>query len=315
MKAKQGRASISVAMLLLSCLTSSMVGCATSGGSLTIFPTGNFLTRRAKEVALDSQTPAQVPSELSKSVMTDYFIQPGDVLLVESTDFESFIRFPSDQEVLPDGTIDLGKYGRIVVAGMTLEQIEELAEQQIEQLEGEDIEPINVRLVGAESAVYYVLGEVNAPGSYPLIGRETILDAILMAGGITDRASSCDIVLARPTYPNGCRVVLPVCYDNLTQLGDTSTNYQIRPGDRIYVGTRRLKEELMFWKEECEHCGCPGQCACPDPEMTPTGPAFPINIQNMLPTTPTVAEPSQANSTPIDGSGLPVSNAQTSRRF
>ena len=42
-------------------------------------------------------------------------------------------------------------------------------------------------------------------------------------------AASC-----RPTPPRSCRVVLPICYRQITQLGDTSTNYQIKPGDRIY---------------------------------------------------------------------------------
>ena len=221
----------------------------------------------AKSMAHTITNTEGLSRELNKSTLARYSISPGDVLVVESPSFESPIRFPADQTVLADGTIDLGRYGRLAVAGMTVEEIEVCVQQRVEQIEG-DIDPINVRMIDAAGAVYYVLGEVNAPGSYPLVGRETVLDAIVNAGGLTDRASSCEIVLSRPTMPDSCRVVLPVCYRQITQLGDTTTNYQLRPGDRIFVGTRGFMEELMFWKsrEACPSCG-KKQCACDDPSI------------------------------------------------
>ena len=112
-----------------------------------------------------------------------------------------------------------------------------------------------MRLVTRQSKVFYVLGEVNAPGSFPLNGRETVLDAIVAAGGLTDKASRRNIILSRPTHPNGCRVVLPICYREIVQLGDTSTNYQIAPGDRVFVATRTFWEDLFHSKTECAPCG------------------------------------------------------------
>ena len=114
---------------------------------------------------------------------------------------------------------------------------------------------ITVRLVTRQSKVYYVLGDVNAPGAFPLAGRETVLDAILAAGGLTDRASRANIILSRPTPPDNCRVVLPICYLEIVQLGDTSTNYQIAPGDRIYVPTRTMWEEITHSQKGCPPCG------------------------------------------------------------
>src|SRR5437764_1093685 len=83
------------------------------------------------------------------------------------------------------------------------------------------------RLVPRVSKVFYVLGEVNSPGTFACSGRETVLDAILIAGGLTPRAAKGRIILTRPTAPKGCRMVLPVCYDDFVQEGDTSTNYQV----------------------------------------------------------------------------------------
>jgi polysaccharide export outer membrane protein len=36
-----------------------------------------------------------------------------------------------------------------------------------------------------------------------------------------------------------------VCWKNIVQLGDTATNYQIAPGDRIYVPSRGGLENLL----------------------------------------------------------------------
>src|SRR5262249_18970851 len=159
---------------------------------------------------------------------------PGDVLLVQPVDLDSPARIPGDQPVLPDGTINLGRYGRVLVAGRTVDEIETLVRGVVET-QTKNAGAISVRVVTRVSKAFYVLGEVNAPGSFTLNGRETVLDGIVAAGGLTDRASRRNIILSRPTAPDSCRLVLPVCYSEIVQVGDTSTNYQLTPGDRIYV--------------------------------------------------------------------------------
>ncbi|HQU44643.1 MAG TPA: polysaccharide biosynthesis/export family protein [Pirellulales bacterium] len=242
-------------------------GCAGPTGSFTLFPTGDFLLDSTKELRQPVPAQAVAPRELDKTVIAAYVIQPGDVLLVEPIALDSPLRFPADQTVLPDGTIDLGRFGRLVVAGKTLEQIETDVHAAVKAIE-KDAGAVNVRLVDPQSAVYYVLGEVTSPGSYPFVGRETVLDAILAAGGLTDKASPCNIILSRPGTPCGCRTVIPICYKHIVQQGDTTTNYQVMPGDRIYVATRTLWESLnpCANRLDCplcrgKQCPCPGTCA------------------------------------------------------
>ena len=129
---------------------------------------------------------------------------------------------------------------------------------------------IDVRLVNRESKKFYVAGEVNAPGSFPFTGEETVLDAVTAAGGLTEKASRWDIILSRPTPPNGCRIILAVNYWDILQLGDTTTNYKLLPGDRVYVPTRTLLENLCgggkkFWKWERRP-----QVSCPLPPLGTT---------------------------------------------
>jgi polysaccharide export outer membrane protein len=55
---------------------------------------------------------------------------------------------------------------------------------------------------------------------------------------------------------------LPICYNDIVQVGDTSTNYQLAPGDRIFVPTRTFYEEPFRHKRENCPCGSP-QVPCP----------------------------------------------------
>ncbi|EMI28434.1 MULTISPECIES: polysaccharide biosynthesis/export family protein [Rhodopirellula] len=283
-------------LFTLGCLLAmTSTGCSTLG--LSLYPSGATLTSEAKEVLNASRIPGGIARENAKQVLPARALQPGDALLIEPINLERDLRLPADQVVLADGTLDLGPYGRVIVAGRDLEQAESLIEQQIayqirqqesdckqfanEQAASEkgsesnrpeplpedcDAIAVNVRLLEPVDR-FYVLGEVNAPGAYPLSGSETVLDAIVSAGGLTSSANPCQILLARPTDPCECRVTLPVCYREIVQMGNTATNYQIQPGDRVFVASRSCLDELMFWRgsRPCERCsGCNRACRNPE---------------------------------------------------
>jgi protein involved in polysaccharide export with SLBB domain len=237
-------------------------GCAFAPGGRSALSSGNNrLLDATKEVV--QPLPAAVPRELDKRVLPPYIVEPGDVLVVHPADLESPVRLPGDQPVLPDGTINLGRYGQLVVAGKTLEEIEAVVRATVEA-QTKDAGFIVVRVVSRPSKVFYVLGEVNAPGAYPLAGRETVLDGIVMAGGLNERASRRNIILTRPTPPESCRVVLPVRLRDIVQLGDTTTNYQLAPGDRIFVPGKTCWEDCLG-KPDCWSCLGPHR-PCPPPD-------------------------------------------------
>lgn len=252
MQAKLIRHSILVT-LLLTCS-----GCSSLG--LSLWPAQFPLLRKAKDYARQSPIPSGLNHELAKQAITQYYIEPGDRLLIEPIDLDSEFRAVGDQEVLVDGSIDLGRFGRIRVSGMTIEGIEAAISDQILAISGET-EAVNVQLIDSHAARVYVLGAVGSPGAYEIDGNETVLDAILLAGGLTSTASPCDIIMVRPTDPCDCRVVQRVCYRQITQLGDVTTNYQLQPGDRVVVGERTLREELSIWKQATP-CPCCDRSNC-----------------------------------------------------
>ncbi len=272
-------------VLLASSVTG--MGCNTIASTLGFTPPVHKLTASAEQMRLAAVNPAPLPKELDKAVLAAYVIEPGDTLAVEAIDLDSPIRLPGNQPVLPDGTIDLGKYGRPVVAWKTVSQIESEVRRLIDAQvkEAKDAKEkastaVTVRLIGRESKVFYVLGEANAPRAYPLAGRETVLDGILVAGGLTRQADAKKIIVSRPTKPDGCRILLPICYNEIVQLGDTATNYQLQPGDRIFIPSISPFDGLFRSNTNCgpclnfqAACGVVGNCGLP---AVPTSAPVPL---------------------------------------
>jgi protein involved in polysaccharide export with SLBB domain len=261
-----------------------LAGCSTSGGQITLFPAGHRLIEPARVLREISGPPPEIGRELDKRPAPPFIVEPGDVLLAQPAGLGSSIRLPGDQPVLPDGTIKLGRYGPLLVAGKTVEQIEVEVNERVAPKNADD--RIVVRLVSRESKVYYVLGEVNAPGAFQLKGRETVLDAIVTAGGLNSNASRRNIILVRPTPPPSCRVVLPVQYNAIVQLGDTTTNYQIKAGDRVYVPSRCFLEDLKTLLGQDEGHGPATPCFPAGDHAAPLPPPFPPHEPLFLPGKP-----------------------------
>ncbi len=140
----------------------------------------------------------------------------------------------------PDGTINLGIYGSVFVTGMTVEEARQAIETHLSKyLESPQV---SVDIYAYNSKVYYIISQGAGLGDrllrLPITGNETVLDAIAQTNGLS-QVSSKKIWIARPT-PNGCDQILPVSWDAITRGATTATNYQILPGDRVYIAEDKL---------------------------------------------------------------------------
>jgi polysaccharide export outer membrane protein len=145
--------------------------------------------------------------------------------------------------VRPDGTVALGVYGSVHVSGRTLDEAKAAIEAHLANFL---LRPeVSVDVFSYNSKVYYVITDGGGYGEQvyrlPSTGNETVLDAIGQILGLPAVASKRRIWVARPS-PDcaGCDLILPVNWRALTQCGKTATNYQIFPGDRIYVQAQPL---------------------------------------------------------------------------
>jgi polysaccharide export outer membrane protein len=210
-----------------------------------------------------------IPRELNKISMPDYVVSPPDLLQVEVfvPPNVPFRPITGERLVRPDGTITLGWYGDVYVNGLTIKEVKtkiiihlrDYLSDEALGLVGEDqngnpieIPPENsdrvfVDVAAYNSQVYYVQGDVNAPGRLPITGNDTVLDAINYAGGLAPTASIPNVRLVRPAPPGSCTPqLLPVNLAAIIQEGDTTTNYQLMPGDRLWVGRDPIVRATIF---------------------------------------------------------------------
>ncbi len=219
--------SASVAM----CLAIWLPGCAGSGRK-----------HEARRVPDRGYIDPEQARELDKVTMPQYVVEPPDELeitvrpQVEDLSATSVV-------VQQDGVIDLGLLGDIYVVGATLPEVEgrivqRLNEAAVRNGKRPPAYRVSARLTSSQSKYYYVMGAVSVQGKVPIKGNETVLDAILQAGlksnSLPDKA-----YLVRPHPPGMPDQVLKIDWCGIRERGDTVTNYQLFPGDRVVVpGTK-----------------------------------------------------------------------------
>jgi polysaccharide biosynthesis/export protein len=223
--------------------------------------------------------PEAVPRELAKITLPPYVIEAPDQLLIEvvhrsrvpklidgveqkdakgETIFETVTdRLPVQPvsgpfQVRLDGTVGLGFWGSVPVAGLTLDQAAESIREHLlrqESLSKFGVKPeaifVIVDVIAYNSKRYYVITDGGGFGEqvfpFPITGSETVLDALGNINGLPDVASKRNIWVARRTpHPGQPWQILPVDWVGITQHGITYTNYQILPGDRVYVKAQKL---------------------------------------------------------------------------
>jgi hypothetical protein len=74
---------------------------------------------------------------------------------------------------------------------------------------------------------------------FPVTGNETVLDAMAQINGMS-QISSKKIWIARPTCEPGKTQLLAVDWDAIVAQGQVDTNYQLLPGDRLYISEDKL---------------------------------------------------------------------------
>jgi polysaccharide export outer membrane protein len=209
-------------------------------GSLTVTPEGTIdLGPPYGTVPVTGLTLKQAANAVRQR-LSSYIKNPQVRVSLQS--LMSVSQTQGEHWVCQDGTITLGTYGCVYVAGLTLPQAKCAIEKHLSRylLNPE----VAVSIAAYNSKYYYVIADGAGFGEsvfrFPITGKETVLDAIGNIRGLPPMASK-RVWVARPSPCNhGCYQILPVDWDVIVRAGDTCTNYQIFPGDRVYIKASRL---------------------------------------------------------------------------
>jgi len=184
--------------------------------------------------------------ELRHHVSPDYVFEPADTLII---DVRKLIPRPpyADEPlggsaqteiggghlVAADGTISLGAYGCVNVIALTPFQAKLYVERYLSRwfLNPE----IVVRVDEHKTSVYFVIvdGDARVVGlrSNPKV---TVLDALANLERPVTPTAGQKVWVARST-PKNTYQILPVNWQAITKGSDPETNWQLFPGDRVYV--------------------------------------------------------------------------------
>ena len=142
--------------------------------------------------------------------------------------------------VVADGTVSLGPYGSVSVVGQTLDEIRLTIANHLSGFF--DSPEVSVSVASFNSKVYYVVMQGGGMGDelsrFPCTGNETVMDALSQVNGLCYE-SSTRMWIARPDRDSRTSQILPIDWLAITQRADVETNYQLMPGDRLYVAHDR----------------------------------------------------------------------------
>jgi len=129
--------------------------------------------------------------------------------------------------VRPDGKITLPLIGDIQAGGRTPEQLKkDITEKLSEFLNRPEV---MVSVTDIRSKKYYIIGQVNRTGAFPLVVPTTVLDALSGAGGFQEWAKKNKIVILR----KGKR--LKFNYKEVIKGKHLEQNIYLENGDHIIV--------------------------------------------------------------------------------
>lgn len=129
-----------------------------------------------------------------------------------------------------DGKITFPLLDDIQALGITTMELKEVIEKRLASFV--ESPQVTVTLMDPGSQKYYILGEVNNTGEYPILKKLTILQAFSIAKGFTEWASKKEIILFR--REGKTEKIIRVNYKDIIK-GDFSNNVFIQADDTIVV--------------------------------------------------------------------------------
>jgi polysaccharide export outer membrane protein len=183
-------------------------------------------------IALAQTSAAQQAAPRSASGVaandTTYIIGTEDMIAIsvwKEPDFSVTV------PVRPDGKVSLALVGDVPAAGKTPAHLsDDVATALKKYLESPRV---TVTVTAINSRNYFVLGEVNHPGKFPLQGEMSALQAVSASGGLTQFANSKKIYILR--NEGGRQSRIPFNYKAALRGDTTAAGLMIKSNDTIVI--------------------------------------------------------------------------------
>lgn len=157
----------------------------------------------------------------------EYRLVPGDKLRIE---VYQDAQLSQSAQVRPDGKITLPLIGDITAIDRTPTELRDAITGALKEYVNNP--SVTVIVVETVTPTAYVMGEVREPGAVPLHRATTVLQALALAGGLTEFANTKNIRILRQT---GTGVeTIPFRYREALE-GSAQTQMLLQAGDTVIV--------------------------------------------------------------------------------
>jgi polysaccharide export outer membrane protein len=185
------------------------------------------VTAPTREKAAEAVKEKVGPQAVATAAPVDpktYEIGPEDILLVRVW---REAELTGGHQVRPDGKITMPLIGEVQAAGLTPEALKTSITEALSEFINKPEVIVSVQSV--QSRRYYITGEVNRPGAFPLVVPITILEALTNAGGFREFANLKNIKILRKGK------VLKFNFKDVSNGKNMQQNILVENGDYIVV--------------------------------------------------------------------------------
>ena len=150
-------------------------------------------TAKTKEEAAEAaKAPPGLPPVSAPVDPKTYVIGPEDILSIRVWREPELSQ---GVQVRPDGKITMPLIGELQAAGQTPAHLQDKVVESLTEFINKP--EVIVSLLSVQSQKYYITGEVNRPGTFPLVVPITVLEALTNAGGFREFANTKKITILR----------------------------------------------------------------------------------------------------------------------
>jgi polysaccharide export outer membrane protein len=171
---------------------------------------------------------AAAPAAATTPADGGYVLRPGDMLQVsvwKETDLQS------DVLIRPDGGMTFALAGDLQAAGHTVAELTAILETRIRKFIPDAVVTVAVKAAGGNRV--YVIGKVNRPGDFPLIGPIDVMQALTLAGGATPFADTNSIRILRREGDR--QISISFRYGDILRGRKLEENILLKNGDTVVV--------------------------------------------------------------------------------
>lgn len=182
----------------------------------------------SSRLARAQETPGSSQTLLTRETPAALKIAPGDLLHITVFDVPEMTQ---EVRVSAHGEAQLALIGNLKLAGLTSQEAEETIARELRDRKLLIRPQVNVLIKEFNSQGVSVVGEVQHPGVYQVLGVRNLLDVIAMAGGLTNVADTRITVKRRREAEQTLTTRLKTDDPGTS----SANNIQIYPGDLILV--------------------------------------------------------------------------------